>query len=195
LNSVAGIQKEFRTNHCSNLCQRTATRWHFLFYHKMAKEIQLTKGKVSLVDDADYDYLKQFKWKANNFNGKFYAVRTFMISKGNQSIVLMHRDIMKPKKGFVIDHIDGDTLNNLKYNLRICTHGENLRNQKLSTANKTGYKGVYFNKNNNKWCALIQVYNVKYHLGSFIDPVDAARAYNAAAIKYHGEFANINKID
>ena len=85
--------------------------------------------------------------------------------------------------------------NNLKDNLRICTHGENLRNQKLSISNKTGYKGVYFSKERNKWCALIQVYKVKYHLGSFINLIDAARAYNAAAVKYHGEFAKLNKID
>jgi len=159
------------------------------------KEIQLTHGKVALVDDDVYEYLNQFKWYANNFNGKFYAVRSFMIAKGNQSIVLMHREIMNPKKGFVIDHVDGNTLNNLKDNLRICTHGENLRNQKLSISNKTGYKGVYFSKERNKWCALIQVYKVKYHLGSFINLKDAARAYNEAAIKYHGEFAKLNKID
>ena len=158
------------------------------------KEIQLTKGKVALVDDEDFEYLNQFKWYVNNFHGKFYAVRSFMITKYKQSIVLMHRDIMNPKKGFVIDHIDGNTLNNIRLNLRICTHGENLRNQKLSIANKSGYKGVYFNKERNKWCALIQVYTIKYHLGCFINVIDAARAYNAAAIKYHGEFAKLNEI-
>ena len=159
------------------------------------KEIKLNKGKVSLVDDADYDYLNQFKWKANNFNGKFYAVRTFMISKGNQSIVLMHRDIMKPNKGFVIDHVDGDTLNNLKDNLRICTHGENLRNQKINKNNKSGFKGVYFCKQRNKFRAEIKKDRQKYFLGLFIDPKDAASAYNKAAIKFHGEFAHLNKID
>jgi hypothetical protein len=159
------------------------------------KEIQLTQGKVAIVDGDDFEYLNQFKWYVNNMNGKFYAVRSFMLTKSKQSIVLMHRDIMKPKKGFVIDHVNGITLDNRKINLRICTHGENLRNQKLSIANKSGYKGVYFHKDRNKWCALIQVYNVKYHLGCFIDPVDAARAYNEAALKYHGEFAHLNKIN
>ena len=161
----------------------------------MAKEIQLTQGKVAIVDDEEFDYLNQFKWNVNNFNGKFYAVRSFMITKGNQSIVLMHREIMNPKKGFVIDHVDGNTLNNLKNNLRICTHGENLMNQNINKNNKSGFKGVYFCKQNNKFRAEIKKDKIKYFLGTFINPIDAARAYNKAAIKYHGEFANINKID
>jgi len=161
----------------------------------MAKEIQLTKGKVAVVDDDLFNYLNQFKWYANNLNGKFYAVRRFMVKKGKQSVILMHRDIMKPNKGFVIDHIDGDTLNNSINNLRICKHEENLRNQKINKNNKSGFKGVYFCKQRNKFRAEIKKDRQKYFLGLFIDPKDAASAYNEAAIKYHGEFANLNKID
>ena len=159
------------------------------------KEIQLTQGKVALVDDEDYEYLMQWKWYVNNFRGKSYAVRNFKIAKGNRTAILMHREIMIPKKGFVIDHVDSNTLNNLKNNLRICTQGENLTNQKIYKNNKSGYKGVYLCKKGNKYKAEIRKNNIKYFLGFYIEIKDAARAYNEAAIKYHGEFANLNKID
>ena len=85
------------------------------------KEIQLTQGKVALVDDEDFEYLKQFKWHVINNNGKFYVRKQFLLSNGKVSKVLMHRFIMKPNKDMVIDHLDGNPLNNQKTNLRICT--------------------------------------------------------------------------
>jgi hypothetical protein len=104
---------------------------------------------------------------------------------------------MKPDKDMLIDHLDGNTFNNQKKNLRICTHSENMRNSKIPINNTSGYKGVSLIKNTitEKWMATIRFNNKKNYLGSFNDPVDAARAYNEAALKYHGEFAHINKID
>jgi len=100
----------------------------------MAKEIILTQGKVAIVDDDMYDYLNQFKWHAVKQSGKFYARRHIKSSNPNIKI-LIHRDVMKPEKGFVIDHIDGNTLNNQKDNLRICTHAQNIRNSKININN------------------------------------------------------------
>jgi hypothetical protein len=159
------------------------------------KEIKLTQGKVALVDDEDYEYLNQFKWFTNNINGYFYAGRQITVSKNKQTIIYMHRIIMKPEKGTVIDHLDGNTLNNQKNNLRICTHAENMRNSKINKNNKSGYKGVVYQINSNNYKAQIKFNNKTINIGSYIDPIDAARAYNAAALKYHGEFANLNKID
>ncbi len=102
---------------------------------------------------------------------------------------------MKPNKGMVIDHLDGNPLNNKKNNLRICTHAENMRNSKIRINNKSGYKGVSYQENSNNYRASIRFNNIKINIGDFIDPIDAARAYNAAALKYHGEFAHLNKID
>jgi len=68
----------------------------------MAKEIQLTQGKVAIVDDEDFEYLNQWKWYANNN----YAIRSFTVSKSKVLRISMHREIMKPQKGFVIDHLD-----------------------------------------------------------------------------------------
>ena len=166
----------------------------FFILIQMAKEIILTQGKVAIVDDEDYEYLNQFKWYANKISGKFYAVRNSKINKKNVSL-LIHRVIMKPIKGFVVDHINGLTLDNRKSNLRNCTHSDNIKNQKLSIRNKTGFRGVSWHKNNKLFESRIKSNNISYHLGSFNNIMDAAITYNEAAIKYHGEFAKLNKID
>jgi hypothetical protein len=185
------------TQYCSNPCPSDCTCWGIFYFIKMAKEIQLTQGKVALVDDEDYDYLMQWKWCVCNKRFKFYAVRNIPIFNNKQTIISMHRLIMKPDKDMLIDHLDGNTFNNQKKNLRICTHSENMRNSKIPINNTSGYKGVSLIKNTitEKWMATIRFNNKKNYLGSFNDPVDAARAYNAAALKYHGEFAHVNIID
>ena len=165
------------------------------YFTKMAKEIQLTQGKVAIVDDEDFDYLNQWKWFANNHNGKFYVGRSITVSKNKKIRIYMHRFIMKPEKVMVIDHLDSNPLNNQKNNLRICTHAENMRNSKINTNNKSGYKGVSFQENRNNYRASIKFNNKTINIGNYIDPIDAARAYNEAALKYHKEFAHINKID
>ena len=166
----------------------------FFYFIKMAKEIQLTQGKVAIVDDEDFDYLNQFKWFSSNMKGKFYAVRT-SYSNEKCSCILMHREIMKPIKGYVIDHIDGNPLDNQKKNLRICTVSQNSMNRNKTVKNKSGFKGVYWHKLSKKWASVIKIDNKALHLGLFLDAKEAAKTYNAAALKYHGEFANLNKID
>ena len=157
----------------------------------MAKEIKLTQGKVAIVDDADFEYLNQFKWYANNN----YAVRCFTVSKNKVNRILMHREIMKISKGLIIDHIDRNGLNNQKNNLRICTNSQNLMNRCKNINNTSGFKGVVYNKLDKKYRAKIYFNSKCISLGCYIDPKDAAKAYNEAALKYHGEFANLNKID
>jgi len=194
LNGVEVTQKIFRTiPHCSPK-PSVFHRWVF-YFTKMAKEIILTQGKVAIVDDDMYDYLNQWKWHAKKSSGNYYAKRNIRINKKYAGYVLMHRLLMDVEKYLYIDHVDGCSLNNQKNNLRICTHAENMRNKKLHTNNTSGFKGVYWNKHNKKWMAFIRINYKQLHLGLFIDPIDAARAYNAAAIKFHGEFANLNKID
>lgn len=161
----------------------------------MAKEIQLTQGQVAIVDDEDFDYLNQFKWYANNMSGKFYAVRGLRINKKIAACLLMHRVIMNPEKGMVVDHLDRNPLNNQKSNLRICTQGENSRNRNFNINNKSGFKGVHWHKAGKKWISRININKEILYLGLFTDVKEAAKTYNEAALKYHGKFANINKID
>jgi hypothetical protein len=187
---VEVTQKIFRTiPHCSSK-PSVFHRWVF-YFTKMAKEIILTQGKVALVDDEDYDYLNQWKW---HILSKRYAGTNMKINGKSKSIYL-HRFIMKVSKDMQVDHIDNDKLNNVKTNLRICTHTQNMINRPVRSNSKSGFKGVIFYDKLKKYIARIKFNKEIKYLGSFNDPIDAARAYNAAALKYHGEFAHINKID
>lgn len=147
------------------------------------KEIPLTQGKVAIIDDEDFDYLNQWKW---HYEHTGYAYRS--LSNGGKTI--MHRLITKVTDGMEIDHINGNGLDNRKENLRICTHAENGRNTKLRKDNTLGYKGIKIC--GNKWSAQIKIGHQYIHLGTFNSINDAVHAYDNAAIKYFGEFANPN---
>jgi hypothetical protein len=159
------------------------------------KEIQLTQGKVALVDDDIYEYLNQWKWYASKLSGKFYARRSVRINKKYAGYLLMHRFIMNPDIGLVVDHQNGNTLDNRKCNIRICTYSENRMNSVKTIYNKSGYKGVHWHKLGKKWVSTIEINKTKHYLGLFCEIKEAAKAYNNAAIKFHGEFAKLNKID
>lgn len=148
------------------------------------KQIKLTQNKVALVDDEDYDYLIQRKWCAVNFHGYFYASTT--IGDKQQ---LMHRVILNAPKGTIIDHIDHNGLNNQRNNLRFCTYGQNAVNR-IKKTGRSKYSGVWIC--NNRFRAGIRVNGILMNLGTFNCECDAANAYDKAAKKYYGEFANIN---
>lgn len=159
------------------------------------KEIALTQGKVALVSDRDYEDLSQFKWFAHCGRNTFYAARKVQI-KGKPYMEPMHRRILSLEKGDrkVTDHINRNGLDNRNNNLRICTNAENGQNRKRQRNNTSGFQGVYWNRQNKKWRAKLKVNSVQKDLGCFDSKIDAAMAYNAGAIKYHGEFATLNKI-
>lgn len=161
------------------------------------KEIQLTQGKVALVDDSDYKRVLSFgKWHYHK-NGYAIIQKSFKNIHGTWcvNVIRMHRIILNAQDGQFVDHFNGDKLDNRKTNIRICTGIENRRNVGIRKNNKSGYKGVFFWKARNKFTAQIWFENKKIHIGVFKSIIDAARAYNEAAVKYHGEFANLNKID
>jgi hypothetical protein len=161
---------------------------------QMAKEIILTQGKVAIVDDEDFEYLNKWKWHIYKQNRNNYYARTVIHLNKKRIPVVMHRLLVKCD-GYIIDHISGDGLDNRKCNIRVCNRSENPINRRVNINNLSGYKGVSWFKPEQKWRAQIQYRKIVYHLGCFIDPIDAAIAYNEAALKYHGEFANLNKID
>lgn len=145
-------------------------------------------GKFAIVDSEDFDFISQWNWRLSIG----YAVRQ-IYKKGSKVVtILMHREINKTPTGFVTDHINGNKLDNRKANLRTCTDSQNLANRDKTSLNKSGYKGVRFHKVDRKWRAQIKVKGKQSHLGNFLSPVDAARAYDEAAIIQFGEFAKLN---
>ena len=151
------------------------------------KEIKLTQGYVALVDDEDYDRVNQFKWCYNHG----YATRNIRKEDGKRTLQALHTFKNQPPEGMRTDHINKDTLDNRKENLRSCTRAENARNSEY-TGKTSQYKGVHFHKRWKHWVARIRVDGKQLFLGSFKDEIEAAKSYNKAAIKYHGEFAGLN---
>lgn len=154
------------------------------------EEILLTRGKVALVDDEDYEWLNQYKWSANYIGGKFYAVRSG--PRPQKETIYLHRVVMGTPKGMDVDHINGDGLDNRRSNLRLSTHTENLQNQRKRPNNTSGFKGVSWKKQDGKWRARITVNGKAVALGHFDDLEEAALAYDKAAIEHFGEFARLN---
>jgi len=162
------------------------------------KEIQLTQGKVALVDDEDYERLVAFgSWELST---QGYAVRTRRQRNQDGSLVSistrMHREVMGLAHGdkLEVDHISGDRLDNRKSNLRVCSKTENLRNIKTHKDNTSGFKGVSFLKVKRKYQARLTFKYKTMYFGLFTCPIEAARAYNDAALIHHGEFARLNDI-
>jgi len=167
------------------------------------KIIKLTKNKECIVDDKYYNELLKYKWYTNKGRSKntFYAetdLRKMVNGKYVGKRLNMHRLVMQLNgydiKGKRVDHKDRNGLNNQISNLRISTHQENIRNSEKQSNNTSGYKGVSSIKNSYKWRAYINIDKKQISLGRFVNKIDAAKAYDKAALKYFGEFANINGV-
>lgn len=160
------------------------------------KEIPLTRGKVALVDDEDFDRVSQFKWSAYENCGLWYATRRAKVSERESGAIAtqnisLHRYILNPPSDVLVDHRNGNGLDCQKDNMRLATHTQNTQNQqRLHKTNKSGYRGAYVLRG--KWRASIRVNHKFIWLGTFKNGEEAARAYDAAAIKYRGEFASPN---
>lgn len=149
--------------------------------------IALTKGRFAIVDAADYEWLNQYTWQAAYNGTKFYATT----KKGRGGNIWMHRLIMNAPKGMVVDHINGNGLDNRRCNLRICTRQQNAYNSRRCRGTSQ-YKGVHFEKATGGWRATITCKGEHFNLGLFDDEVEAARAYDCKAIELFGEFAYLN---
>jgi hypothetical protein len=155
------------------------------------KTIELTQGQVAKVDDADYEWLSKYKWRAmwKPERQCYYAVRTEFTGR---ITIYMHDTINRPIDGLETDHCDGDTLNNQRHNLRSATRSQNMANTDMHKNNTSGYKGVSWNKHSMKWESFAVLHYRKHHIGYHNDPVEAARAYDKKARELFGEFAYQN---
>lgn len=157
------------------------------------KQISLTQGQVTIVDDEDFEFLSQFKWCSFQHRKTFYAVRNSSVdSAGKSRIILMHREILKAPDGVWVDHIDRNGLNNQRVNIRLANRFQNQRNRGPNNNNKSGYKGVSFSKQNKGWVAHIHYGGRVHHLGTFQNREMAARIYGEVAKEHYGDFAYLN---
>lgn len=140
-------------------------------------------GKAYWFDKTDEEFLLSSTWTPTTGD--------YLRREVDDKKQYFHRVLLNVPKGMVVDHINGNTRDNRRCNLRVCTQHQNTYNQKVRKNNTSGYKGVYFHKTNKKWCAFISVPKSKY-LGSFETKEEAARAYDKVARELHGGFARLN---
>jgi hypothetical protein len=159
------------------------------------RRIDLGEGEWTILDAVDYYRFGSLKWTINGNGRKFYATRFVKIGPGKTKTLRLHREIMQAPKDLLVDHKNGDGLDNRRTNLRLATRSQNMYN-KPKTKSKTSSRfiGVSFDKGRRKWETRIYYQKRKIWLGRFDDEIDAARAYDKAALEYHKEFARLNNV-
>lgn len=161
----------------------------------MPKRIQLTQGKCAIVDNGDFVPASQIRWYAwfNRSTKSFYAVFSRQKNRKKTTIYL-HRFLMQPPEKMVVDHKNGNTLDNRRSNLRICSQRDNVRSGR-GKSGQSGFRGVVWNAQRKKWMSRIHDGSgTSTYLGLFSSKKEAAQAYNIAAKKLFGEFSHLNKI-
>lgn len=150
--------------------------------------VQLSRGYVAKIDAVDVHLVEEHFWTAKvERNGRVSALRCPRVN-GKPNTIYMHRVIVGASGGIHVDHRNGDPLDNRRCNLRFATCSQNCANRRIPSNNKSGVKGVYFNKAAGKWAAAIKVNGRKIHLGRFDSISAAADARTEAELRYQGDF-------
>jgi hypothetical protein len=163
----------------------------------LGKAARKHKGFRAIVDDEDFEQLNKYRWYAlRNAIGEYYAYRKNKIDPvGSNTVIAMHNVIMNNTDCKMVDHINHNTLDNRKSNLRFVTPSQNQMNMKLHKKGSSRFKGVWWSKQHCKWCAQIEVNGKDRYLGSFLNEIEAAKAYNKAAQELFGQFAFLNSFN
>ena len=172
--------------------------WPVMLYRRwkygcVFREIFLGEGFYTIVDLSDYYLFNNFRWSAKRDRRNIYAVRFLNEPLKQATIVSLHRIILNSPPNLLVDHKNGHTLDNRRENLRLATRSQNVHN-KCKTQSETSSKfiGVSFEKRRGRWDVRIRHEGKQIWIGTFDNEIDAAKAYDEAAKKYHGEFARLN---
>lgn len=172
--------------------------WPVMVYRKQKygydfRRIYLGEGMWTILDQKDYCRLGHFKWYVIGHRGKFYAARSVRAGKLKFKTLALHREIMNQPRKKIVDHKNCDSLDNRRDNLRLATRAQNTYNRrKKKTKTSSRFIGVCFEKRTQRWAAYVMHKGKTYWLGRFKSEIEAAKARDRAAPKYHGEFARLN---
>lgn len=156
--------------------------------------VPLSQGKYATIDRADADFIGQWNWCAQYTpdSGSFYAIRGSIVN-GVRKTLGMHRALLNPAGDLTVDHVNPTmTLDNRRSNLRLATQAEQMRNRRKNKRNKSGFKGVWWAKDKNKWGTAVQLNKKVTRLGYHDTAEKAHEVYCEAARRLHGEFAQLN---
>lgn len=158
----------------------------------MSRQIPLSRGLVALVSERDFERVSRYKWSCD---GNGYACRMesyYVDGKRQRRKIMLHRFILGAPAHLQVDHINHNILDNRRENIRLVTRRQNRANSRPKRTGTSRYKGVHWHRRDQKWCAMIRAGGVKYHLGTFANEAEAAKAYDRAARKLVGPMAYLN---
>lgn len=162
--------------------------------HATTVLIPLSRGFFAIVDVADLPLVAGYSWWAKINGNTVYAAADIQHGPGKRERLLMHRVIMNASRGEMVDHIDGNGLNNRRANLRIATKSQNMMNSRVRRDSSSGYRGVTFCRFTGRWQANIKAKGKRIFLGRYDTPEEASEVYQKAAEKYFGEFRRVDSM-